>query len=87
MLRSGKNYNEMSDIIIENVGGADNVVSLMYCVTRLHFQLKDTTLVNCENIENCPGVLGSLWLGEQFQVIVGGAVNDIYNTIRKRYGV
>lgn len=27
--------------IVVGVGGVDNIVSLMYCVTRLRFKLKD----------------------------------------------
>ena len=32
---------ELARTIVAGVGGADNIVSLMHCATRLRFKLKD----------------------------------------------
>ena len=34
-------YTKLAEIIVKNVGGRDNIISLKHCITRLRFQLKD----------------------------------------------
>ena len=36
-----KNYDELARAVIENVGGKENISSVIHCATRLRFQLKD----------------------------------------------
>ncbi len=84
---SKRNYNEISDVIIEGLGGKDNISAFVHCVTRLHFSLKERNRVNAEVIDQCPGVYGSQWIGEEFQVIIGKPVDEIYDTIRRRFQI
>lgn len=76
-----KNYEEMSRQLLELVGGKENVSVFTHCVTRLRFTVKDKSRVRTEDIEKIGGVVGTQWLGEQFQVIVGTQVDDIYKVL------
>lgn len=81
-----KNYAELSKQLIEKIGGKDNVSNFTHCATRLRFVLKDKGLVNVKDVESIKGIIGSQWLGEQYQVIVGNDVDDIYSAICMMYG-
>lgn len=76
-----KNYEEMSKQILDLVGDKKNVIVFTHCVTRLRFTVKDKSLVRKEDIEKMGGVAGTQWLGEQFQIIVGTQVDDIYKVL------
>ena len=78
-----KNFDELSDKILELVGGAENVSHLSHCVTRLRFTVKDKSKVNDEELTKLAGVVGSQWLGEQYQVIIGADVDDVYDSVCK----
>ena len=41
-------YDGLARIIIQNVGGKSNVISLTHCSTRLRFKLKDESKANPE---------------------------------------
>ena len=74
-----KDYQETVSRILEGIGGKDNVSFATHCVTRLRLNLRDRSLADEESIKNIPGVLGCQWSGEQFQVIIGQAVRDVYS--------
>ena len=68
--------------ILDAVGGADNIVSFTCCATRLRFELKDASNIDAAAIDQLPGVLGTVpQSGNRFQVIIGGAVQTMYNEI------
>ena len=81
-----KNFDGLSQKILELVGGAQNVSRLSHCVTRLRFTVKDKALVKDEELKKLSGVVGSQWLGEQYQVIIGADVDEVYENVRKRGG-
>lgn len=74
-------YDGLARIIIQNVGGKDNVKSLAHCVTRLRFKLKDESLANDEILENTDGVIKVMHAGGQYQVVIGPHVTDVYDTV------
>lgn len=82
-----KNYEEMSDAIIANIGGKANISYFTHCVTRLRFNLKDKNLANIDILNQLPNVLGCHWAGEQLQIIVGQNVGEIYSLTCKRQGL
>lgn len=80
-------YQELIDSIVDLVGGKDNVSYFAHCVTRLRFSVKDKGLVQKEAVDKISGVLGSQWSGEQYQVIVGQEVDQVYKAICKAHGM
>ena len=44
-------YKKLAEIILENIGGSDNVTGLTHCATRLRFNLKDENKANTEILE------------------------------------
>lgn len=82
-----KNYTNMAEEIIKNVGGVDNILSLTHCVTRLRFQLKDYNIANRDIIKNIDGVLSIVQGNNQFQIVVGNEVEYVYDAINKKYRI
>lgn len=76
-------YEELSNFIIENVGGKDNVKSVVHCATRLRFKLKDEQKANDERLKQNDGVITVVKSGGQYQVVIGNHVPDVYNTLVK----
>ena len=74
--------------IVESVGGPGNIESLTHCATRLRFQLVDSAGVNQSVVEAIPGVMGAVpQAGNRYQVVIGGAVQTVYNDILAVPGV
>ncbi|WP_044567303.1 PTS transporter subunit EIIC [Anaerococcus provencensis] len=72
---------ELAKFIVDNVGGADNILSVSHCATRLRFNLKDRSLVNNDLIKNHDGVVSTLDKGGQYQIVIGSHVADLYEEI------
>lgn len=68
--------------IIERVGGEENIDSVIHCVTRLRFYLKDESVPMDEEVEQLRGVMGVVRAGGQYQVVVGQGVEDIYKEVQ-----
>lgn len=75
---------ELAKLITDHVGGPDNVNSLIHCITRLRFNLKDEKKADDDFIKNTKGVIDVRHAGGQYQVVIGDRVTDIYNAVMKR---
>lgn len=83
-----KQYKHISNEIINNVGGLDNIQGNTHCATRLRITLKDTDKINMENIQDIELVKGAVLSGDQLQIIFGaGLVNEIYNVFSSITGL
>ncbi|AUI72539.1 glucose PTS transporter subunit IIA [Companilactobacillus alimentarius] len=82
---SGK-YDQLAADIVENVGGTENINSLIHCITRLRFYLKDDSKANDNAIENLDGVISVAKAGGQYQVVIGQAVTDVYDAVIAQIG-
>ena len=51
-------YTKVGKQILERMGGKDNVISLVHCMTRLRFTLKDESIVDDELVKKTKGVMG-----------------------------
>ncbi len=81
-----KNYDDLAKTIIKNVGGKDNVNSVIHCATRLRFKLKDESKANDDVLKNTDGVVTVVKAGGQYQVVIGNAVADVYDAVVKEGG-
>ncbi len=81
-------YDGLARIIIQNVGGKSNVLSLTHCITRLRFKLKDESKVNTEVLKNTDGIVTVIQSGGQYQVVIGNHVPDVYAVVNEigRFG-
>ena len=74
--KAGKrNYDALADIIIENVGGKENINNLIHCITRLRFYLKDEKLANDDVLRETDGVIDVMHASGQYQVVIGNEVD------------
>ncbi len=80
-MKNKKNYEQLAGQILTLVGGKDNITFFAHCMTRLRFNVKDKGLVKEEEIDQLEGLAGCQWTGEQFQVIIGDAVNSVYEAV------
>ncbi len=80
-------YTQLASDILAAVGGRDNITNFVHCVTRLRFNLKDKALADEAAIKKMKGVFGTNWSGEQFQVIIGNDVHNVYADICSQAGI
>ncbi|MBM7587269.1 PTS system beta-glucosides-specific IIC component [Bacillus pakistanensis] len=76
-------YETIGKEILQNVGGEENISSLVHCATRLRFKLNDTNKANQQALEEMDGVLSVVQGGGQYQVVIGSHVSDVYQEIIK----
>ncbi len=67
--------------IVELVGGSDNVRSVTHCITRVRFVLVDESKVNDKDVEDIDGVIKVVHAGNQYQVVIGPKVEQVYDVI------
>lgn len=71
-------YENLAKEIVKNVGGKENIISLVHCITRLRFQLKDEGKANDDAVKNMDGVVTLMKSGGQYQVVIGNHVSDVF---------
>ena len=81
MSKADEKNKKLAEQIVKLVGGKDNVISLVHCVTRLRFKLKDEKKANDDAIKQLKGVMGVAHAGGQYQVIIGNNVADVYDQV------
>ena len=80
---SNDNFTEVAAIILEGIGGKENVTSIDNCITRLRLEVKDTTLVD-EKLIKSAGVSGVIRPGKtSVQVVVGTKVQFVADEFKK----
>ncbi|KOR83534.1 PTS beta-glucoside transporter subunit IIABC [Bacillus sp. FJAT-22058] len=79
-------YEQLAKDIIENVGGKENVNSVVHCITRLRFKLKDEDKANTDVLKNMDGVVTVMQSGGQYQVVIGNHVPDVYKAVAAEGG-
>lgn len=81
-----KNYDNLAKTIIQDVGGKDNINSVVHCATRLRFKLKDKKKANDDALKDTDGVVTVVKAGGQYQVVIDNEVADVYDAVLKEVG-
>ena len=74
-------YDGLARIIIQNVGGKSNIVSLTHCMTRLRFKLQDESKANTDVLKETDGIVTVIQSGGQYMVVIGQQVADVYDAV------
>lgn len=80
-------YKKLAQEIVTNVGDVDNIQTLSHCMTRLRFQLKDASKANKEAFEHLEGVIGVVYAGGQYMVILGQHLLQTYDVIMNDFNI
>ena len=76
-------YSAMAQIILEGLGGKENVTSIDHCITRLRLEVKDRLLVDEAKIKSS-GAAGVIRPGKtSVQVIIGPKVQFVHDEFKK----
>ena len=80
---ANNDFTAMAEIILEGLGGKDNVVSVDNCITRLRLEVKDRLLVDEAKIKSS-GAAGVIRPGKtSVQVIIGPKVQFVADEMKK----
>lgn len=74
-------FKQLATTILENVGGKENVKSVVHCATRLRFTLVDSSKANTEVLSKTKGVLKVVDAGGQYQIVIGPDVPQVYQEV------
>lgn len=74
-------------LLIDYLGGVENISAVTHCVTRMRFVLKDPKQTDVESIKNLAPVKGTFTQAGQFQVIIGPQVSIFYNEFISESGL
>ena len=76
-------FTAMAQIILEGVGGKENVAGIDHCITRLRLEVKDRLLVDEKKIKSS-GAAGVIRPGKTaVQVVIGPKVQFVYEEFKK----
>lgn len=76
-------YKEISDGIVQAVGGSKNIQVMNHCATRLRLTLRQPELMKEDQLRSVPGVMGLVQRGKEIQVIIGTDVGNVFNEMGK----
>ena len=80
---ANNDFTAMAEIIMEGVGGKENLTSIDHCITRLRLEVKDRLLVDEAKIKSS-GASGVIRPGKtSVQVIIGPKVQFVYDEFKK----
>lgn len=80
---ANNDYTSVAKIVLEGVGGPENVTSIDNCITRLRLEVKDYTKVN-EKVIKSAGVAGVIRPSKTaVQVIIGTQVQFVADEFKK----
>lgn len=80
-------FTEDAKLLLEYIGGKDNIKAVTHCVTRMRFVLIDEKKADVKKIESLKSAKGTFTQAGQFQVIIGNKVSEFYNEFTKIAGI
>ncbi|WP_048627092.1 PTS beta-glucoside transporter subunit IIBCA [Listeria ivanovii] len=81
------NNSDLAKAVVKLVGGKENILSVIHCVTRLRFKLRDENLADTEKIKALQGVMTVVKSGGQYQVVIGDHVSYVYDEVIQVLGI
>ena len=79
-------YNKTAREVIGYLGGKENIETVTHCVTRVRFVVRDESKVELDAIKGVSGVLDCIVSSGQYQVVIGPAVNQMYEAVLAQVG-
>lgn len=84
---ANNDFTKMAEIILEGLGGKENVTSIDNCVTRLRLEIKDQSKIN-EKLIKSSGASGIIRPGKKsIQIIIGTKVQFVCDELKKLYSM
>lgn len=80
-------FTEDAKLLLEYIGGKDNIKAVTHCVTRMRFVLIDEKKADVKKIESLKSAKGTFTQAGQFQIIIGNEVSEFYNEFTKIAGI
>ncbi|MBC1489304.1 PTS beta-glucoside transporter subunit IIBCA [Listeria sp. FSL L7-1485] len=81
------NNSDLAKEIVKLVGGKENILSVIHCVTRLRFKLRDEKIAETEKIKELKDVMTVVKSGGQYQVVIGDHVSYVYDEVIQVLGI
>lgn len=72
------NHRERAQAILDAMGGPQNISYACHCATRLRLTAVDDSKVDLETIEKIPGVLGTVYNNNEYHIVIGTSVPELY---------
>lgn len=72
-------YTKAAEHIIAYCGGVPNISSVTHCATRLRLFIIDKQRVQLEEIKKMKGVLGTVYSGDELQIVLGKNLIPVYD--------
>ncbi|WP_119325435.1 glucose PTS transporter subunit IIA [Companilactobacillus musae] len=79
-------YHDIAVGILSGIGGKDNVINVNHCATRLRIQYKDKNNIDDNTISKVEGVAGTVLREDEYQIVIGTDVGNVYNEFSKLIG-
>ncbi len=76
-------YDGLAKMIVQNVGGKENITGLAHCITRLRFRLADESKAQTDVLKQTDGVVTVVQSGGLYQVVIGQQVGEVYDAVIK----
>ncbi|GAB2323937.1 hypothetical protein IRB23M11_15570 [Alkalibacterium sp. m-11] len=76
-------YEKLSQDILDNVGGKENIKNIGHCATRLRINVNDSGKVNDDELSRLKGIHGYVFKNGQAQIIIGPDVGQAYNAFMR----
>lgn len=80
-------FEKDAKVLLDAVGGKENVSAVTHCATRMRFVLNDNSKADVKAIEAIPAVKGTFTNAGQFQIIIGNDVPIFYNDFTAVSGI
>lgn len=75
------NHKLLAQQIVEAMGGFQNIKDVSHCLTRIRIHYKNVEDIDEHSFKTMKGITGYRKFIDQYQIVVGSEVNDVYKEI------